>query len=122
MKYIVKLDNIKIGESELEFADPPMGVVFGKLILDKTDSGFDLFKNYCVNKKIELTEYPEDKLIMNFNISGLKIYNEIQNEIVGKISISGMDSDSFEITIFGIPYPFYEEEFPEHVKRYNEMF
>ena len=33
-----------------------------------------------------------------------------------------MDSDTFDITVLGITYPFYEEEFPHHVKAYNEMF
>jgi len=120
MKYTVKLDNIEIGKSKLEFADPPMGIVFGKLFL-KVESGFDLFKNHCVKNNIQFTEYPDDKLITTFNIPGLKAYRENGNEIVGEISISGIDSD-FEITIMGIAYPYYEEEFPEHVKRYNEMF
>ncbi len=41
--------------------------------------------------------------------------------IMQKADVSGMDSDSFDITIVGIAYPFYEE-FPHHVKAYNEMF
>ena len=33
-----------------------------------------------------------------------------------------MDSDLFEVTIVGVPYPFYEEEFPYHVNAYKKMF
>jgi hypothetical protein len=33
-----------------------------------------------------------------------------------------MDSDSYEITIEGIPYSFYGEEFPAHVKENEERF
>jgi hypothetical protein len=33
-----------------------------------------------------------------------------------------MDTDGFEINVIGIPYPFYEEQFPNHVKEYNEKF
>jgi hypothetical protein len=33
-----------------------------------------------------------------------------------------MDSDVFEITILGISYPFFEEEFPHHVRAYNDQF
>ena len=33
-----------------------------------------------------------------------------------------MDNVGFEITIEGIPYPFYEEEFPHHRKAYEDMF
>ena len=36
--------------------------------------------------------------------------------------ISGMDSDEFEISLEGVPYPFYEEEFPHHVKAYYNQF
>ncbi len=42
--------------------------------------------------------------------------------IMQKADVSGMDSDSFDITIVGIAYPFNEEEFPHHIKAYNEMF
>jgi hypothetical protein len=33
--------------------------------------------------------------------------------------ITGMDSEGFEISVLGIPYPFYEEEFPHHVEKYQ---
>ena len=33
-----------------------------------------------------------------------------------------MDGDEFEITLEGVTYPFFEEEFPQHVKEYNEQF
>ncbi len=33
-----------------------------------------------------------------------------------------MDNEEYEISISGIPYPFYEEEFPHHVKEYENMF
>jgi len=35
--------------------------------------------------------------------------------------ISGMDSEGFEITLIGVPYPIYKEEFPHHVKVYNQL-
>ncbi len=36
--------------------------------------------------------------------------------------ISGVDGEEFEIAIEGVPYPFFEEEFPHHVKVYHEQF
>ena len=33
-----------------------------------------------------------------------------------------MDGDEFEITLEGVAYPFFEEEFPHHVKAYNDQF
>ncbi|RZJ98831.1 MAG: hypothetical protein EOO46_23920 [Flavobacterium sp.] len=70
-----------------------------------------------------INDYPEDKLIATSDIPTLKIINSDGVEIKGQgTSIEGMDSDVFEITILGIPYPFYEEEFPHHVKAYEDQF
>jgi hypothetical protein len=33
-----------------------------------------------------------------------------------------MDSDSYELTIEGIPYPFYADEFSHHVQADEERF
>jgi hypothetical protein len=58
------------------------------------------------------------------NIPNLKVLDRNGKEIIGQLgcNVDGMDSDIFEITILGVPYPFYEEEFPHHVKTYHEMF
>jgi hypothetical protein len=65
-------------------------------------------------------DYPEDKLISTRTIESLSVLNERGLEIKGVGNqISGMDSDEFEITIEGISYPFYEEEFPHHVNDYE---
>ena len=122
--YNILLDNKKIGTTELEKADAPMGLVFGKINFINIDSGYYFFKTYCQTTNIKIvTDYPEDKFISTADIPNLKILNQNEIEIKGEgISIEGMDSDTFDITVLGIPYPFYEEEFPHHVKAYNEMF
>ena len=124
MDYNIFLDGRKIGVSKLEKADAPMGVVFGKLNFFEENLDYDFFSNYCKTNSIKVGfEYPEDKLISTYDIPTLKIVNENEIEIKGSSAyISGMDSEGFEINIFGVPYPFYEEEFPHHVKDYNEMF
>ena len=38
------------------------------------------------------------------------------------IEIIGMDQEYYEVTILGVEYYFYEEEFPHHVKAYMEMY
>jgi hypothetical protein len=121
--YNILIDKTKIGTTELEKADAPMGLVFGKINFVDIKSGYDFFKNYCSQNGIEFTNYPEDKLILTRYIPNLRVFDENGNEIIGMgCLITGMDSDIFEISIEGIPYPFYEEEFPKHVKAYNEMF
>jgi hypothetical protein len=122
--YYILLDQIKIGTTELEKADAPMGAVFGKVLFDSIVSGYDFFKAYCLTNHIEIiTDYPDDRLITTSNIPELRVINLNGIEIKGQgINIEGMDSDNFDITILGIPNSFYQEEFPHHVKAYNEMF
>lgn len=117
-RYDIFLDEKVIGTTELEKADAPMGVVFGNIKLYDISSGYEFFKSYCMTNGIEIiNDYPKDKLIATSDIPTLKIITTDGVEIKGQgTSIDGMDSDVFEITILGIPYPFYEEEFPHHVK------
>ena len=122
-QYKLFLNEKLIGTTEFEKADAPMGTVFGQIHLINIISGYDYFKSYCLTNNIALTDdYPEDKLISTQTIKNLKVLNE--NGIVIKglgNQISGMDSDAFEITLVGISYPFFEEEFPNHVIEYKEQ-
>jgi hypothetical protein len=122
--YKIILDGQEIGTSLLEKADAPMGVVFGVIRFVNQDFGYDFFKNYCISNGIELaSDYPEDKLMSTRTIESLLILNGSGKEIKGiGNQITGMDGEDFEIAIEGIPYPFYEEEFPHHRKAYDEMF
>ncbi len=101
-----------------------MGVVFGIIRFTNIISGYDFLKKYCLENNTELADhYPEDKLISTRTIENLKVRNENGIEIKGLGNqISGMDGDEFEITLEGVAYPFFEEEFPHHVKAYNEQF
>ncbi|WP_159638812.1 hypothetical protein [Sphingobacterium composti Ten et al. 2007 non Yoo et al. 2007] len=123
-RYDIFLDDKVIGTTELEKADAPMGVVFGNIKLYDISSGYEFFKSYCMTNGIEIiNDYPEDKLIATSDIPTLKIITSDGVEIKGQgTSIDGMDSDVFEVTILGVPYPFYEEEFPHHVKAYEDQF
>lgn len=122
--YDIFLDDKLIGTTELEKADAPMGVVFGNIIFDNIISGYDFLKTYCLTNNIEITtDFPNDKLIATADIPKLKVTNPNGIEIKGQgANINGMDNDIFEITLLGIPYPFFEEEFPHHIKSYNDQF
>lgn len=123
MIYTIYLDKIKIGISSLEKADAPMGVVCGKIINTENLLNFIFLSEYCINNDIIATKYPNDKLIITQFLFNLNVFNEKGVEIKGIGSyIEGMDSEGFEINILGIPYPFYEEEFPHHVKDYENLF
>ena len=122
--YKILLDGKEVGTTKLEKADAPMGVVFGIIVFTDQNIGYDFMRHYCQSHEVELADdFPEVKLISTRTIDSLVIKNEQGLEIKGLGNqISGMDSDGFEISIEGVPYPFYEEEFPHHVKAYNEMF
>lgn len=110
--YKIFLEESLIGTTELEKADAPMGVVFGKINFIEIKSGFDFFKQYCEKNKIEFEAYLGDKIISTRYILKLKIVDDKNFEIIGKGNyINGMDNDIFEINIEGIPYPYYEENF-----------
>ncbi|PBJ07335.1 hypothetical protein [Flavobacterium sp. ACN6] len=123
MSYNIFLDNQKIGNSHLEKADAPMGVVSGKINFTEVDLDYNYFSNYCKKNSIKTDESKEDKFISTQIIPALKVYNSKEVEIKGiGCYIEGIDSEEFEINIIGIPYPLYEEEFPQHVNEYRESF
>ena len=122
MNYSIHLDEKKIGITELEKADAAMGVVFGEISFIDDSFDYSYFSNYCKRNSIKVDEYAEDKFISTQNISRLKVYNDSEIEIKGiGAYVAGMDSKGFEVNILGIPYPFYEKEFPKHIKEYNEI-
>lgn len=122
--YNIFLDNELIGTTGLENADAPLGVVFGTITFSDEVIGYDFIKEYCEEKKIELVnDDPEDKIISTRTLPGITVVNDKGVEIKGTGNqITGMDGDQYEIYIEGITYPFYEEEFPQHVKHYGDMF
>jgi hypothetical protein len=122
--YDILLDDSKIGTTELENADAPMGVVFGQINFLSITSGYDFLKNYCLKNNIEIiSDYPDERFVATAAIPTLKIVDPNGFEIKGEgTNIEGMDADVFQLTILGIPYPFFEEEFPHHRKAYDNQF
>jgi len=123
--YQIKLDDKLIGITKLEKADAPMGVAFGLMHLNDIDSPFDFFKKYCEANKIVINEFDEKYGFIDTQvIPNLKVLKTNGIEIKGYAgnAISGMKEEGYVITVYGIGYPFFEDEFPHHVKSYNEMF
>jgi hypothetical protein len=119
--YDILLDKIKIGSSKLEKADAPMGVVFGRIDFVGPTLGYQFFRGYCLQNQVDFTDQPDDKLILTRMIPNLAVYDISGYEIQGLTrTIGGMDNDCFEISVEGIAYPFYQVEFPHHVKAYQE--
>lgn len=123
-KYRIELKGAIIGFTMLEKADAPMGVVFGLIHFENITSGYDLFLDYCLKNGIIINDNDiMHRFIDTQTIPDLRVFSENGVEVTGiGTAITGMDSEGFEINILGIPYPFYEDEFPHHVKEYREMF
>ena len=122
--YKILLEGKEIGITQLEKADTPMGVVFGEIHFSSKEVGYAYLLSYCKENNILITEYPEDNFFQTHeSVESLKILNEDGIEIKGVGNqLSVIKGETYEISIQGIPYPFYEEEFPHHVNAYNEMF
>jgi hypothetical protein len=120
--YKIVLGDQVIGMTNLEKSDASMGVVFGEIISSEVIVDYDFIKSYCQKNDIELTnDYPMDRLISTRTINSLKVISPEGIEIKGLGNqISAMDGEPFEVIIEGIAYPFYGEEFPHHVKEYEE--
>jgi hypothetical protein len=110
MVYDIFLDNNKIGTSILDKADAPMGCVSGQITFTDKPLSYNVIRKYCKDNNIIADEYPEDKVISTQTIPTLRVVNENGTEIKGAgCYLEGMDSVGYEITIIGIPYPFYGE-------------
>lgn len=123
-RYDIFLDDKIIGTTDFEKADAPMGTVFGQIHFTSNTSCYDFIRKYLLENNIELVaDYPEEKLIISRTIKNLIVRNVNGVEIKCQGNqISGMNGDTFDITLEGVAYPFFEEEFPHHVKAYNDQF
>ncbi|MEZ5427383.1 MAG: hypothetical protein R2747_14020 [Pyrinomonadaceae bacterium] len=123
-KYLIKLDGEVIGHTYFERHDAPMGVVLGDIKFEGIESGYAFFRDYCIKHNVPINQdEAEQKFIDTQHIEGIKIISEDGTEIKGEgICVRGFDEEGFEIDVFGIPYPFYGEEFKHHREDYDNQF
>jgi len=102
-----------------------MGVAFGLIEFNGIETPYEFFKEYCLKNKIVInTDDPKFEFIDTQVISELKVFRQDGLEIKGVAgnAITGMKNEGYEISILGISYPFYQDEFPHHVEYYKNMF
>src|SRR5262245_25360428 len=120
-EYTIELDGRRIGTTALERHDAPMGCVLGNIKFEGITSGYSLFKEHCLKHSVIADDQTENKCLMTQFMPGIRVLSPDGIEIKGVgIIVTGMDDDVWEIDIMGVPYPFYEEQFPHHVKDYQD--
>ena len=123
--FTIKLEEQIIGTTDFEFADIPMGVVYGKINFINIESPYLLFKNYCLANNIQINYDSEtEKLIDTFIIPNLKVYyNDFQDELKGwGAAITGsefLDNEIyFEIQFGGVVSETMSTLFEHHFDEY----
>ncbi len=121
--YTIKLENTIVGETIFEFSDPPMGGVTGNIRLAVAGSFYNFLLEYVNLNNVHINfNDAEGECISTASIPALKIYRNDGIQIKGLGAyIEGIEAEGYQVTVFGIPYPFFENEFPHHVKKYERM-
>ena len=116
----IALNGVKIGTTNFEFADAPMGVVYGKISFENVKSPYELFRNHCREYKVQINEdEPKLKLIDTVVIPQLKVYLEDGTELDGwGGAITGMDEEEYQIQFGGITSELMQTEFKHHYEAY----
>nr|WP_157698954.1 hypothetical protein [Bernardetia litoralis] len=118
--YRIELNEVKIGTTDFEFADTPMGVIHGKINFENVKSPYELIKNHC--EKYNVIININDKKLKFINtqvIPELKVYLKNGTELNGwGGAISGMEKDDFEIQFGGITSEIMQTEFKHHYEQY----
>ena len=120
IKYNIELNKVKIGTTDFEFADVPMGVVYGRVYFENIESPYEFFKNHCNKFNIQLIDNdPDLKSIDTGIIPDLKVYLDNGMELPGwGAAIIGMDNVEYEIQFSGISTEIMQTEFKHHFDEY----
>lgn len=119
--YSIELNGVKIGKTDFEFADTPMGVVYGKIHFENVVSPYSLFKNHCEKYGVTINQVDEKhKFIDTQIIPELKVYLENGEELEGwGGAVCGMEKDDdIEIQFSGVDHKIMKTEFAHHYFEY----
>ncbi|WP_259065696.1 hypothetical protein HDF24_02600 [Mucilaginibacter sp. X4EP1] len=122
--YYLEVDKIRIGHTEFEYADTPMGVVHGKIIFDEIKFPYEFFRNHCIAHNVQInSDDPNYRFIDTVVIPQLKVFLENGEELLGwGGAITGMEPDDFEIQFGGVSSELMKTEFERHyIKYYGKL-
>ena len=117
-EYKIFLDDVLIGTTNFEFADVPMGVVYGKVNFINVENPYQFVKNFYLknNADFECDDEVEfiDSMIQDF----IKIYYDENKLLIGWGAFLSCLKDEFEITFSGIDSELMKSEFSHHYYDY----
>ena len=115
-EYKIFLDDVLIGTTNFEFADVPMGVVYGKVNFIDFKNPYFFFKKYCDSNDIDYHFIDDEKYIQTFELKLIKISNN-SDFIRNGASFCGFDED-FQIEMYNISSEIMKSEFLHHYYDY----
>ena len=117
-EYKIFLDDILIGTTNFEFADVPMGVVYGKVNFIDIENPYLFIKNYYLKNKTNFEHDDCEEFLTSQIQRFIKVYKDNNEELIGwGAYLSGL-KDDFQIDFMGIKSDLMLAEFPHHVKQY----
>ena len=117
-EYKIFLDDILIGTTNFEFADVPMGVVFGKVNFIDIENPYLFIKSYYLKNKTYFEHDDCEEFLTSQIQRFIKVYKDNNEELIGwGAYLSGL-KDDFQIDFMGIESDLMLAEFPHHVKQY----
>ena len=114
--YQIIFENSVLAKTSLEIGDPPMGCVSG-LLLEFGD--IQEFAKKLIELGAEKTDH-EIRLELNENIF-LTNSEKVKIPYSGGCILCYSSLNEVLIDVVGIPYPEYEQLFPNHVKAYQSL-
>lgn len=115
-EYKIFLDDVLIGTTNFEFADVPMGVVYGKVNFIDFKNPYFFFKKYCDTNNIDYHFIDDEKYIQTFELKLIKISNN-SDFIRNGASFCGFNED-FQIEMYNISSKIMKSEFLHHYYDY----
>ena len=115
-EYKIFLDDVLIGTTNFEFADVPMGVVYGKVNFIDFKNPYFFFKKHCDSNDIDYHFIDDEKHIQTFELKLIKRSNN-SDFIINSASFCGFDED-FQIEMYNISSKIMKSEFLHHYYHY----
>ena len=115
-EYKIFLDDVLIGTTNFEFADVPMGVVYGKVNFIDFKNPYFFFKKYCDTNNTDYQFIDDEKYIQTFDLKLIKISNN-SDFIRNAVSFYGINED-IQIEMYNISSKIMKSEFLHHYYDY----